>query len=98
MLFNIGIIISLRSKWRLTVSLRRFAPSDTVRLHTYPVPVGTTFPRGEGITLLTPNPKTNSLFFLVGLPQKYLAHKPTTNNHQPITKSPTTKRHSICRF
>ena len=28
------IHISLRSKWRLTASLRRFAPSDAVRLHT----------------------------------------------------------------
>ena len=57
MVFSIGILISLRSKWRLTVSLRRFAPSDTVRLHTYPVPDETTFPIGEGLTLLTPKTK-----------------------------------------
>ena len=53
MVLNTRILISLRSKWRLTISLRRFAPSDTVRLHTYPVPDGTTFPSGEGITFFS---------------------------------------------
>ena len=43
-----GSISSLCSQWRLTVSLRHFVPSDTVRLHTQSVAYGATFPNGEG--------------------------------------------------